>query len=65
MGNKFDEMRQAISEARITFEAADSIAEDMANLLRGRLRMVSSGSTLCHLKRELRNFNMHTREWKE
>ena len=59
----FDEMKQAISQARSTFNLADSMASTLADLLVGRLRMVSSW-TLVKLKRELRNFNAHTKTWK-
>lgn len=61
--NKFDEMKVAIREAEATVKAADSIADDMARILRGRLRTVH-GWNLRALKRELADFNANTREWK-
>lgn len=59
------EMKKAIDEAAQTMRAADNCANDIAYLLRNRLR---SGnvyhSTLCALKKELENYNMHTGRWK-
>lgn len=63
MTNHFDNMRAAMTEARQVQAAADSQADAMAHILRGRLRKVSSWH-LKALKRELRDFNMHTGEWK-
>jgi hypothetical protein len=64
MSNQFDEFRAAMREAKTTMWAADSIAEDMADSLRGRLRKVSI-YTLKKLKRELSQFNANTGRWKE
>lgn len=64
MANKFDEMRQAVQEAKNTLDAADSVADDLARMLIGRLHRVQSSYTLAKLKRELRDFNMHTSSWK-
>lgn len=61
--NAFDQMKQAVYEAELTMRAADRSANDMASILRGRLHHVS-GSTLAALKRELRDFNIQTYEWK-
>lgn len=61
--NKFDEMKAALIEAEATVRAADSIADHMARILRGRLRKVSKWN-LKSLKRELADFNAHTGEWK-
>lgn len=65
MNNIFDDMRRAVSQAQDTLRAADSIANDMALLLRDRLRNVDNTYTLAALKRELRNFNLTTRIWKD
>ena len=65
MPNKFDEMRSAIAEASETFSAADHVANQMADMLRGRLRKVRWVSTLRALKRELSDFNAHTGTWRE
>lgn len=61
--NKFDLMRESLDEARTVMRAADVMAGDMAFLLRGRLRKVPA-NTLAALKKELREFNAATREWK-
>ncbi len=62
--NAWDAMRRALDEARNTISAADNAADAMAKMLRGRLRHVNSW-VLEDLKRELRDFNMHTKEWKK
>lgn len=61
--NRFDEMRAAVNEAESTLRAVDSIAEQLARMLVGRLRKVSS-YYLSKLKRELRDYNIHTGKWK-
>jgi hypothetical protein len=63
MGNKWDEVRAAYYEAKNQLDAADSICNDMAEMLCGRLLKVSSYE-LKKLKRELRDFNIHTGVWK-
>jgi len=62
--NRFDEMRMAVTEAEHTLRAADSVADDMAGLLRGRLRKCSPWH-LAALKRELSQFDAHRKMWKE
>lgn len=59
----WDDFRQAFSTARHTMNQADNVANDMADMLDGRLRKVS-GFRLAKLKRQLRDFNIHTGEWK-
>lgn len=63
--NAFDQMRQAMSEAREAYRAADHFSTQMADTLRGRLRKVTSPSALAALKRELKDFNAHTGKWKD
>lgn len=60
--NPWDEMRKAISESENVMRAADSCAADAARILVGRLRRCAP-YTLKALKRELREFNIHTGEW--
>lgn len=62
-GNPFDAMRSAVSQARAINRAVDDSANSMAMLLKGRLRHVGE-SALKDLKRELRDFNIHTGRWK-
>lgn len=61
--NAFDLMRAAVAEARATVNAADSVADGMASLLRGRLRHVRP-SVLVELKRELHHFDAQKKTWK-
>ena len=62
--NKYDLMRDAMREARDTMNAADNCANEMAQMLKGRLRKVSP-YVAAELKRELRNLNMHTKRWND
>lgn len=63
--NAFDLMEQGITEAQAVVRQADRVASRLARLLKGRLRKVDDTWTLAELKRELRDFNIHTRTWKE
>ncbi len=58
------EMRAEVDSARITMRAADNVANDLASILVGRLRHVGI-SNLKKLKKELRDYNIHTGQWKE
>ena len=62
--NIFDDMRAAEAHARTTMQAADKVANAMAAMLEGRLRHVHYWN-LVELKKELRDFNSRTREWKK
>jgi len=70
MPNPLDEVRTAVSNAEEQLKAADAAALSMAQLLVGRLRHVQRpgyyGGTraLRELKKELRDFDMTTGEWK-
>lgn len=64
MSNAYDEMRAGMAEARSYMKAADQYANQMADMLKGRLRNCSAYH-LAALKKELRDFNMHTGQWKE
>lgn len=65
MSNPFDQVRQAVIDARTQLRAADSVAGSMASLLCGRLRNVYDPYVLAALKRELRDFNLTTKTWKD
>jgi hypothetical protein len=69
MANAFDDVRAAVSAAEFQLDAADSVAQNMAILLVGRLRLASKDhrgtAALKKLKRELRDFDMTTGNWKE
>ncbi len=58
------EMKRTINEARSTLENANKVAREIAPLLRGRLRYCNH-SDLAALKKELRDYNIHTGAWKE
>lgn len=63
MENAFDEIRRAVQQARDVNRACDEQANTLADLLDGRLRHIS-GYRLQRLKRQLQDFNAHTRTWK-
>lgn len=57
------DMEAAITSAEAELRRADMVASGLARLLRGRLRKVESGYVLADLKRELKDFNIHTKNW--
>lgn len=62
----FDDMTDAVNEAKGTIIRADAHVAQMAKMVAGKLK--SSGTddwTLKQLKRELVNFDMRTGTWKE
>ena len=62
--NAVDQMKDAIASARLTQRAADSNTAEMASMVAGRLRPAgASVGVLRALKRELRDFNIHTGSW--
>lgn len=63
MSNPFDDIRRAVSDARQQLLAADETATDLARLLDGRLHHVKSIDILAKLKKQLKDFNMHTGKW--
>lgn len=61
----YDEARQVLAIARSTINASNYIVGDIAALCVGRLRQSNAtNATLSELKRELKDYNIHTREWK-
>lgn len=64
MNNPFDEIRQAVNDAKDLNRACDQQANNLAELLDGRLRHVNY-YRLKRLKAQLRDFNAHTGNWKE
>lgn len=64
MNNPFDEIEAAVHNARMLNRAVDRQANNLADLLAGRLKNVSEYH-LKKLKKELRDFNIHTGRWKE
>lgn len=61
--NRFDQMRAAVRDAEVTLDAANSVARQMASMLASRLRHCAPDD-LARIKRELRNFNIHTGTWR-
>lgn len=61
----WNEMRQAVNEARATLNAAKRFIDEMADMVAGNLRSGDvSARTLTKLKRELRDWNIHTNTWR-
>ena len=58
------EINSSINDARRTIENADESTERMCRLIIGRLKHVNSPYLLKQIKKELRDYNMHTGEWK-
>lgn len=63
MSNPFADIMQAIQAATETRMAVQRHSNSMAYLLQGNLRSVLSHSILAELKKELRDFNIHTGKW--
>ena len=62
----FDEMTEAVEEAERTIRMADIATRKVAKLIIGRLRSIKTPSwVLAELKRELRDYNIHTGQWKD
>ncbi len=61
--NYYD-IEQARIEAQTTINRADQASREAARLITGRLMIAKVDcNTLEKLKRELKNYNMHTRTW--
>ena len=61
----FNELAEAIEDAEVTMRRADAVTDEIVVILRGRLRQVGNTWALADLKRELRDFNMQTLEWRD
>lgn len=62
----FIDMQSSVDEAKTTLRHADALTEKIATMLLGRMRTMKSWSqteVLKSLKKELRDFNSHTRKW--
>lgn len=64
MDNPFDAMREAVQQARELNRAVDTQANNLADLLDGRLQHVSK-YRLQRLKAQLQRFNATTGAWKD
>lgn len=56
------QIERAVNKAKETLRNADKVAGTMASLIRGRLKNVPS-YVLADLKKELKDFNIHTGRW--
>lgn len=66
MGLSYDNLRAGMKDAREQIERADSICDDIAEILVGRLRAARiSNHVLIALKRELKFYNIQQRRWRE
>lgn len=60
------EIRAARQQAMYDIEKADEAVRMVAHLISGRLEVAGvQGHILSALKKELKNYNMTTHEWKE
>lgn len=61
----WDDFRESFNDGKQAIRQGDSVARQMAEMLTGRLRKANVNySVLTALKKELRDFNIHTGEWK-
>lgn len=60
----FDEFERKLQEAKSVHYLVEQNANQMARLLDGHLRSVSH-YTLSKLKKQLRDFNIHTGKWSD
>jgi hypothetical protein len=62
----YDDMEQAVRDAENTLRIADAVVSKIAYTIKGRLRRSNTaGWILADIKRELRDFNIHTGTWKD
>ena len=59
MSTTWGEMNEAVKEAKTTIRTADLFIGQMADMMVGRLQRAGVD------RRELRDFNMHTMNWKD
>ena len=66
---KFDELKEALDEAKQALTMADRYTGTMIEMIAGRLSKMPMtyyrSSLLNKLKRELQDWNMQTRKWKK
>ncbi len=63
---QWSEMNHAVNEARAIIDRADLFVAQMARLIAGKLKSGDvSAWTLTELKKELRDFDMRSGDWKE
>ncbi len=63
---KWEELDEAVCEAQQTLNLADDHVRSMAKMVIGRLQQADvRNSVLTALKKELRDYNIHTGKWKK
>lgn len=63
---ELEDMERAVKEAEYVINRANSYVGKMAYLVKGRLRSGNvSGWILGELKREMRDYNIHTGKWRD
>ncbi len=60
----WQESQEAIEDAKLTLRKADNMVAQLGFLMVGRLELMNS-RTLSKLKKELKNFNSVTGNWKK
>lgn len=60
-----DDISKALNEAEQALHLADKMTDRMLDLVVGRLRKSQRPYLLSRLKRELREFNAHTKSWND
>jgi len=60
----WSEFWSSLSDAKTTLSQADTVTREIASTMVGRLRKVDSVYTLRQLKKELKEFDAKTGEWK-
>ena len=62
----WNDFKTAFDDAKNTVRQADSVVADMARMVAGRLKNSNvSHYVLEELKKELADYNLHTKEWKQ
>lgn len=61
----FSDMKESVEGAERTIRLVDMMVTTFARLCIGRLRKVESTWILADLKKELRDFDIHRRTWKD
>ncbi len=62
----YQEMLEAQRDAEQTIRNGDNAVRALAELMAGRLRLAEVDVIVCEkLKRELKDFNMQTLQWKD
>ena len=66
MSMTFTDACNAVHDAERTIQNSNRLVRGAADICRGRLRSADVSSyTLAQLKRELRDYNIHTGRWKD